>query len=78
MLCDRLRKSLLILQVEVSLQVQKEVAKREKERLRLQEKQRKANLEKMRLEQDQVATAGDVSLIKLNCASFDTVRGFML
>lgn len=48
-------------QGETSLQVQKEIAKREKERLRLQEKQRKANLEKMRLEQDQVASAGDVS-----------------
>lgn len=50
-------------QGETSLQVQKEIAKREKERLRLQEKQRKANLEKMRLEQDQVASAGDVRFL---------------
>ena len=51
------------MQIGTSLKVQKEVAKREKERLRLQEKQRKANLEKMRLEQDQVASAGDVSVL---------------
>ena len=50
------------MQAETSAQARREIAKREKERLRLQEKQRKANLEKLRNEQGDQAAIDDVAI----------------
>ena len=47
-------------QAEASLKAQKEIARRERERLRLQEKLRKENLEKLRREQDGAAESDNV------------------
>ena len=45
----------------MSSKAKREVAKRERERLRLQEKLKKEQLEKMRQEQNEDASAGEVT-----------------
>ena len=47
-------------QAETSSRAKKEVARRERERLRLQEKQRRENLERVRQQQNDAAAQGDV------------------
>ena len=46
------------------MKAQKEIARRERERLRLQEKLRKENLDKLRREQDGAAESDNVRLAK--------------
>ena len=62
------------MQAEASLKAQKEIARRERERLRLQEKLRKENLEKLRREQDGAAESDNVRrplpFPQSNCDSF--------
>lgn len=48
------------MQVETSVEAKREIAKRERERLKQQEKLKKENLEKLRLEQESHAAADDV------------------